>query len=571
MVEKIDVISQIKTCIKNKRNFIIDAGAGSGKTYSLIQTIEYILKEPLKDSQRILCVTFTNAAKNEIMERLFFDTKKIIVSTLHDFIWDFIKPFQINLRLEVEKLSIEKLGKLQSEVLEAKRKIDNPKGNTNIEKQRKIIGDNDQRILKYQNIDYKSLDISYDLYSAYYKGKISHDDIIIIMSNFLEHEFFSKLLLSSFPYILIDEYQDTDWNVVEKILFATTKYKNDFFSIVGMFGDRMQMIYKDSSFDFDSQDLVQINKEDNFRTASEIVNSNNIFRNDGLIQCCKNQNPKVRFEKLLFIYNKSQDFKLNSYINKKEEFSRYKRLYLANKNIANEIGFNDISDAFNSTYNKNANEKLLKLEDQFIAYVMRNIIDTILKFEKKDYYGLIQKRNVVNEELLIALHSDMANLVTQENQSLNHYIDFFKKNKLIDEKKYQDILTSYDYTECDLISNLLDVNINQFKKLSMQINNQTSLDTLHGVKGNEFSKVIVNIFENQPWKKYNFDKLLLFVETNIESVKKAHKLLYVACTRAKNSLIINYIADPDSTLNVDTLKTCVKKHYGDKMEFLLLD
>jgi len=571
MVGQISVIDQVIACINRKKSFIIDAGAGSGKTYSLIQTIKYITQKSIKDNQRILCVTFTNAAKNEINGRLFLDSSKIIVTTLHDFIWDFVKQFQVNLRLEVEKLAIKKLEKLQNEVMEAKRKIDNPKGNTNVEKHKKIVEDNQRRILKYQDIDYKSLDVNYDLYSAYYKGKISHDDIIIIMNNFLEYEFFSKLLLSSYPYILIDEYQDTNWDVVKKILTATQKYRSEISTIVGMFGDRMQMIYEDTSFDLEVLELEQIKKEDNYRTAIEIVESNNIFRNDGLIQNCDNQNPKVRFEKIKFVYNKSLDLKLESYISDEDVFSSYKRLYLANKNIANEIGFSDLSDLFSEVYNKNGNEKLLKLEDQFLSYVMTDILDIVIKFEKKEYYDLVQKLKFTKDEELKSFLFDITILINQEDQSIRRYIEFFINKKIIDRQQYDDIVASYDNFENDFLAQILAIDIHQFKKLLLQINDQTSLDTLHGVKGNEFEKVIVNIFENQPWNKYNFDKLLLNKDISIDSAKRAHKLLYVACTRAKSSLIINYIADTNSTLNVDTLKTRVKEHFGDKMEFILLE
>lgn len=41
----LSTIEQIYQCIDNKENFILDAGAGSGKTWSLIESLKYILKK----------------------------------------------------------------------------------------------------------------------------------------------------------------------------------------------------------------------------------------------------------------------------------------------------------------------------------------------------------------------------------------------------------------------------------------------------------------------------------------------------------------------------------------------
>ena len=42
MVEKIDELKNIQECIENNNNFLLSGGAGSGKTYSLVQTINFI-------------------------------------------------------------------------------------------------------------------------------------------------------------------------------------------------------------------------------------------------------------------------------------------------------------------------------------------------------------------------------------------------------------------------------------------------------------------------------------------------------------------------------------------------
>ena len=95
MVEKIDELKNIQECIENNNNFLLSGGAGSGKTYSLVQTINFIKEN--YNNKSIACITYTNAAVNEIKNRVV-DNKNLKVSTIHDFLWENIKKFQKELR-----------------------------------------------------------------------------------------------------------------------------------------------------------------------------------------------------------------------------------------------------------------------------------------------------------------------------------------------------------------------------------------------------------------------------------------------------------------------------------------
>ena len=71
---ELEIQQKINTCLDNFDSFCFDAGAGAGKTYALQKSIEHILKtegDNLKlRNQKILCITYTNAAKDEILARL---------------------------------------------------------------------------------------------------------------------------------------------------------------------------------------------------------------------------------------------------------------------------------------------------------------------------------------------------------------------------------------------------------------------------------------------------------------------------------------------------------------------
>src|SRR5262245_7923989 len=87
-----DIDAQIVECLglTARRSFFLFAGAGSGKTRSLVNALRHV-QEHLGESlrlrgQRVGVVTFTNAACDEIKRRLGFDPL-IDVSTIHTFAW----------------------------------------------------------------------------------------------------------------------------------------------------------------------------------------------------------------------------------------------------------------------------------------------------------------------------------------------------------------------------------------------------------------------------------------------------------------------------------------------------
>ena len=68
---------------------IILAGPGSGKTAVLTERIRRILKESENDTFRILALTFTNKAAQEMSERILTDMDglyhRLYVGTFHSF------------------------------------------------------------------------------------------------------------------------------------------------------------------------------------------------------------------------------------------------------------------------------------------------------------------------------------------------------------------------------------------------------------------------------------------------------------------------------------------------------
>ena len=91
------VDAQIIEALESGHSFRVEAGAGSGKTYSLNKAIEWLQAnkwaEYRRKKQAVVCITYTNAAVDVIAERLSKDSF-ILPSTIHSFAWNAIQQYQ---------------------------------------------------------------------------------------------------------------------------------------------------------------------------------------------------------------------------------------------------------------------------------------------------------------------------------------------------------------------------------------------------------------------------------------------------------------------------------------------
>ena len=92
---------EIKDCIDNSQNFAVVAGAGSGKTGSLIKALSYVRNKLGKSlraaNQQVACITYTNVAVENIKRRTDLD-ELFAVSTIHGFLWSLIENYQSDIR-----------------------------------------------------------------------------------------------------------------------------------------------------------------------------------------------------------------------------------------------------------------------------------------------------------------------------------------------------------------------------------------------------------------------------------------------------------------------------------------
>ena len=339
MVEKTvePEVEKVFEVIKQGQNFILEGGAGSGKTYSLISIIEKISMEEPKKS--IVCITYTNNAVAEIRARIINDNLR--VSTIHDFIWHVIENFQ----KEIKECLVELINDDAQILFVA------PK---------EVLG---EELISLDYFDGVRVE-----YTEWYsmsiteqnKVQISHDHILIVAEKmFSKYKKLSDILKDTANYIFVDEYQDTSPLVVKILLEHLKKSTRD--NIVGFFGDSMQSIYDSGVGNIDSYGLEKIQKNQNRRNPRKVINLANKFRSDGLVQIPSSDvaapnmnNGNVIEGTVKFIYGDGithlEDLR-NSELFKELEFDipqKTKELRLTHKLNAETAGFSKLFELYSS-------------------------------------------------------------------------------------------------------------------------------------------------------------------------------------------------------------------------------
>jgi DNA helicase-2/ATP-dependent DNA helicase PcrA len=234
------VDAEINVCLNldHPRSFFLFAGAGSGKTFSLVAALKRFRDENgprLKlQRRRVGVITYTNAACDEITQRLQYDPL-VEVSTIHSFIWNLIKNLnadikqwvEIDLRRDIEELSLQQSkGRASSAAFaERVRRLES--------KQRRLMNLPSVKQFTYSPTgDFRGRDA------------LNHAEVIKIGAEFLtQRPMMQNILVNRYPVLLIDESQDTNKLLMDAFLQVQSLHRERF--ALGLFGDMMQRIYTD--------------------------------------------------------------------------------------------------------------------------------------------------------------------------------------------------------------------------------------------------------------------------------------------------------------------------------------
>ena len=329
-------VEKVFEAIKEDKNFILEGGAGSGKTFSLISIIEKISRD--EPDKSIVCITYTNNAVAEIRERITND--KLKVSTIHKFIWSIIEQFQNEIKCCLIDLINDDEQKAFIRPLDYP--SEDPLTDTYFENIR---------------VDY---DERYSMNIINNRVQISHDHILIVAEKmFSKYKKLCDILADTANYIFVDEYQDTSPLIVKILLEHLQKSTKK--NVVGFFGDSMQAIYDSGVGDLDSYNLAKIAKAQNRRNPKKVIDLANKFRNDRLVQIPSSDLTAPNMEEgnviqgvVKFIYgndiNKLEVLR-NSKLYRELEFdipNKTKELRLTHKLNAEMEGFSKLFELYNS-------------------------------------------------------------------------------------------------------------------------------------------------------------------------------------------------------------------------------
>jgi DNA helicase II / ATP-dependent DNA helicase PcrA len=259
-----------------RKSFVMVAGAGSGKTTSLIKALDFIRKTKAsalrRRGQRVACITYTEIAAGEIWSDVGNDTL-FHVSTIHSFLWLITHSFQNDIRKWVTSRIEERISDLRSEQADLGPRVG--------QKRRNKIAADLQRFTVALTLVGSVPRFNYGTGGDYEKGILGHDDIIRMAPALIaQHATLRALVAQRFPYVFVDESQDTSPVVVTALKEIARSKGVDF--CLGFFGDPMQKIYTSGIGDVRLEPGWQkIEKPENFRCPMRVLSVINNIRADG--------------------------------------------------------------------------------------------------------------------------------------------------------------------------------------------------------------------------------------------------------------------------------------------------
>lgn len=270
-----DADEVIQECLNLDRpkSFFLYAGAGSGKTHSLVMAVKSLKDREWQrltfEGRQIAIITYTNAACEEIARRLEYDPL-VVVSTIHAFSWRMIQGFNDDIR---DWLRV----KLTADIEELNDKLGRAKG-----KNKTYLANEASRDSKSRRLN--SLDeITTFTYSPTGDNRgrqaLNHSEVIQMAAAFIPRPPLLHVMTDLHPVLLIDESQDTYGPLMDAFLQAQALVPERF--SLGLLGDMMQRIYNDGKVRLEEaipKDWAVPEKRINRRCPTRVVELINVIR-----------------------------------------------------------------------------------------------------------------------------------------------------------------------------------------------------------------------------------------------------------------------------------------------------
>lgn len=572
-----------------EQHFKISAGPGAGKTTWLVKHVQNVLKNSnrLSKTQKVGCITYTRVGADTVEKKIksISGTERLDIGTIHSFLYrNVVKPFDnliekdengdvlfnikelkghIEHRPNYDRVNswINNIGSKYRYLSDTKVKDD--KGRVNLTKTFntlvKFDWDIDGDIVKcklrenYNREEFwteskKGIKKYYfpttqlsSYKRAYWKyGVLHHEDVLYFTHYiFTNYPRVIEFLSNKFPYLFLDEFQDT--TPLQSWIINEIAKKG---SMIGVIGDPAQSIYefagakRNDFINFTLPNIRNFNKSKNFRSTSTIIDFLNLLRDD-IIQ--KPGDDATRGTIITLLVGDAQ--KSIDYVKKIDE-EKFAVLCRYNKDINRlKHGLKELTgdNLINLLYSEDNTHKrpvfihsLLKAYDFYKNEEFKEAIQELKKYIKTSDLDGIAKRRVVIEILeFLKLNTDTA---------IKDVYNYWQK-KLLEEFKIE-VGSSLRGKE---------VHGNKFRDflpfLSKQTKISSKIRTIHQAKGDEFLNVLVCLFDKTDHEgklKKSVDKILydyiIDAKNNIgldTETGEETRIYYVALSRAKERLFIN--------------------------------
>ena len=538
--------------LQDHRNFLLEAGAGAGKTYSLVEALKHLIDREgpklRRNHQRIACITYTNAATAVINSRI--DSNPVVfVDTIHAFCWSLVRKFQPTLRSLIAAMPEweEKLAEVDG------------------------IG---SRIVEYE-LGHRR--VTADTVT------LDHDDVLGLMVSLFPNAKFQMLLAQQYPFILIDEYQDT--NVAVMTGMSEHLFGRATGPMIGLFGDHWQRIYDKTCGHVAHEALTEIGKKANFRSATRIVDVLNRMRPE-LPQAVKDEGfvgSAIAFHTNAWQGERQSGGRgghwkgdlptevahayLATLIKKLQSDGwdlapqRTKVLMLTHNVLASEQGYASITKIFSYT------DQYIKKEDPLIAFFCDALEPACTAFHHKRFGEMLSLLGnstpaVSSRADKVAWFSSMEGLAKiRLDGTIGQVLDYITDHAhpqlpdavlsaLGEAAEWHGEEAEEPPRRVQQLQQLRDVPYKEVIALDRFIDGHTPFATKHSVKGDEFENVVVVL--GRGWNKYNFDQFLQWEAEGVpagkqDAFERNRNLFYVCCSRPTTRLALLFTQELSDT------------------------
>lgn len=520
--------------VKTNNKHLINAPAGSGKTTHIRSLLKKIyLNEP---QSKILCITYTNRAVEELKKDLC--NTNIIVSTIHSYINNLLSP------LYSSKEVIDLYWEIYGERI--RNRIQNSEDENIRESNKYYIeqyGEINEEIVKENLI---SLSYGETSYTSLYRGRLSHDDLILFANRLIKkYPVLLKKISDKYNYIFIDEYQDTSAYILE-IFYEAVKDKENV--QLYLLGDKMQQIYEnyDGSFEdklneFDNSDRLKTN----YRSIGKIVSILNNIYNDKFFK----QEPTK--DNIGIVPDINPQVIISSNVNDcvdelQRKYSKVLTLYLMNKEKYEEIGASNLyneyqhMEAYSHGRKYKGTDILSDMSNDNPDTLMRFLftLNRIMKFYLNENYGMViascKKENNFFDNLqfkirrhddkkIIKNKFDAVKLVYErEGALIKDVIKSLEENSLISKDIKKEFEENEEYQK------VFEIEFSEVKKLADYLS-MPHVSTQHGVKGESHESVIFVSSDNSRTpnvRMYDFFDLWSKIDVSLSQFENTFYLYY---------------------------------------------